>query len=218
MKKYLPIICQSALFDGVSRQEAGEMLHCLNGRTASFQKGEYLLRAGEPGDCLGLLLEGQALVVHEDFWGGRNLLASLGPGQSFAESFAAADAPLSVSVTTETGCTVLFLEVERILNVCPTTCAHHSRIIRNLLTVLARKNVALSEKLEHLGQRTTRSKLLSYLSAQSQRAGGPAFDIPFSRQQLADYLLVERSALSRELGKMRDEGIVSFQRNHFRLR
>ena len=109
------------------------------------------------------------------------------------------------------------MNVKRILQVCPSACAHHSRIIRNLLGELAGKNLRFGEKLTHMGQRTTRAKLLSYFSAEAQRHGAYEFDIPFSRQQLADYLGVERSGLSLELGKMRSEGLLAFRKNHFVL-
>ena len=169
-------------------------------------------------ESIGLLLAGSGLIVQEDFWGNRNIVAHLGPGQLCAESIACLpEAVLNVSVITETPCVVLMLQVKRILTTCPTACAHHSRVIRNLLSELARKNLQFHEKLTHMGQRTTREKLLSYLSAEAQRQGGAEFDIPFTRQQLADYLSVERSGLSAELGKMRDEGLLEFHRNHFVL-
>ena len=114
--------------------------------------------------------------------------------------------------------TVMFLHIRRVLSVCPSACSHHSRIIRNLLGELAEKNLRLNEKLTHMGQRTTRAKLMSYFSAEAQRRGGYEFDIPFSRQQLADYLGVERSGLSMELGKMRDEGLLDFHKSHFLLK
>ena len=114
--------------------------------------------------------------------------------------------------------TAMFLNVQRILTVCPSACTHHSRIIRNLLGELAGKNLRFSEKLTHMGQRTTRAKLMSYFSAEAQRLGKYEFDIPFSRQQLADYLGVERSGLSLELGKMRGEGLLDFHKSHFVLK
>ena len=123
-----------------------------------------------------------------------------------------------MSIIAETPVTVLLLNIKRVLNMCPFACAHHSRIIRNLLGELAEKNLRFGEKLTHMGQRTTRGKLLSYLSAEAQRLGRYEFDIPFSRQQLADYLAVERSGLSLELGKMRREGLLDFQKNHFVLK
>lgn len=112
----------------------------------------------------------------------------------------------------------MFFNVKRILNVCPSACAHHSRLIRNLLSELAEKNLRFGEKLTHMGQRSTRAKIMSYLSAEAQRLGKYEFDIPFSRQQLADYLAVERSGLSSELGKMRGEGLLDFHKSHFILK
>lgn len=112
----------------------------------------------------------------------------------------------------------MFLNVKRILNVCPSACSHHSRVIRNLLSELAEKNLRFNEKLTHMGQRTTRAKIMSYLSAEAQRLGKYEFDIPFSRQQLADYLGVERSGLSLELGKMKKDGLLDYHKNHFVLR
>ena len=123
-----------------------------------------------------------------------------------------------MSVEAESAVTVMFLRIKRVLSVCPSACSHHSRIIRNLLGELAEKNLRLNEKLTHMGQRTTRAKLMSYFSAEAQRRGGYEFDIPFSRQQLADYLGVERSGLSLELGKMRDEGLLDFHKSHFLLK
>ena len=146
-------------------------------------------------------------------------LRELRNNQTFAAAFACAPgAVLNVSVVAQTPVTVMFLNVRRILSVCTSACSHHSRIIRNLLGELADKNLMLSEKVSHMGQRTTRAKVMSYLSAQAQKSGAYEFDIPFSRQQLADYLAVERSGLSVELCKMRDEGLLEFHKSHFVLK
>ena len=123
-----------------------------------------------------------------------------------------------MSVVAETPVDVVFLNVKRVLNVCSSACAHHNRVVQNLLGELAVKNLRLGEKLTHMGQRTTRAKLMSYLSAEAQRLGKYEFDIPFSRQQLADYLAVERSGLSLELGKMKKDGLLDFHKNHFILK
>ena len=140
-------------------------------------------------------------------------------GQTFAAAYACAPGSvLNVSVVAETAVTVLYLNIKRVLHVCSSACTHHNHIIRNLLGELAEKNLRFSEKLTHMGQRTTRAKLMSYFSAEAQRLGKYEFDIPFSRQQLADYLAVERSGLSLELGKMRDEGLLDFHKNHFVLK
>lgn len=195
------------------------MLSCLETREESFPKDTFLLRAGDTAESIGLVLSGSVLVVQEDIWGNRNILSKAGPGQTFAAAYACAPGSLlNVSVLAETPVTAMFLNVKRVLNVCPSACEHHSRIIRNLLGELAEKNLRFSEKLTHMGQRTTRAKLMSYFSAEAQRLGTYEFDIPFSRQQLADYLAVERSGLSQELGKMRREGLLDFRKNHFILK
>jgi len=195
------------------------MLSCLETREERFPKDTFLLRTGDTAESIGLVLSGSVLVVQEDIWGNRNILSKAGPGQTFAAAYACAPGSvLNVSVLAETPVTAMFLNVKRVLNVCPSACEHHSRIIRNLLGELAEKNLRFGEKLTHMGQRTTRAKLMSYFSAEAQRLGSYEFDIPFSRQQLADYLAVERSGLSLELGKMRSEGLLDFHKSHFILK
>lgn len=219
MKEFLPIIRSSSLFSGISETELTAMLSCLETREERFPKDTFLLRAGDTAESIGLVLSGSVLVVQEDIWGNRNILSKAGPGQTFAAAYACAPGSLlNVSVLAETPVTAMFLNVKRVLNVCPSACEHHSRIIRNLLGELAEKNLRFGEKLTHMGQRTTRAKLMSYFSAEAQRLGTYEFDIPFSRQQLADYLAVERSGLSLELGKMRSEGLLDFHKSHFILK
>ena len=175
--------------------------------------------AGDTVGSIGIVLSGSVLIIQEDIWGNWNILSKAGPGQTFAAVYACAlGSRLNVSVIAETPVTVMFLNVKRILNVCPSACSHHSRVIRNLLSELAEKNLRFNEKLTHMGQRTTRAKIMSYLSAEAQRLGKYEFDIPFSRQQLADYLGVERSGLSLELGKMKKDGLLDYHKNHFVLR
>ena len=219
MKEFFPILRSASLFSGVSEEELAAMLSCLDTRMEAFPKEAFVLHAGDTVESIGVVLSGSVLVIQEDIWGNRNILSRAGPAQTFAAAFACAPGSiLNVSVIADTPTTVLFLNVKRILHVCPSACSHHSRIIRNLLTDLAEKNLRFSEKLTHMGQRTTRAKLMSYFSAEAQRLGTYEFDIPFSRQQLADYLAVERSGLSLELGKMRDEGVLDFYKNHFVLK
>ena len=218
MKEFLAIIRSSQLFSGISEKELTTMLSCLETRKEHISKNTFLLRAGDRAESIGLVLEGKVLIIQEDIWGNRNIVSKVGTGQVFAAAYACAPGSvLNVSVVAETAVTVLYVNVKRILQLCPSACAHHSRIIRNLLGELAGKNLRLSEKLTHMGQRTTREKLMSYLSAEAQRLGRYEFDIPFSRQQLADYLAVERSGLSLELGKMQKEGLLEFHKNHFVL-
>ena len=219
MKEFFPVIRSAPLFSGISEEELTVMLSCLRAEKRVFPKGSFVLRAGDTADSIGLVLSGTVLVIQEDIWGNRNILSKAGLGQTFAAAYACAiGSRLNVSVIAETPVTVMFLNVKRILNVCPSACSHHSRIIRNLLGELAEKNLRFNEKLTHMGQRTTRSKIMSYLSAEAQRLGKYEFDVPFSRQQLADYLGVERSGLSLELGKMRSEGLLDFRKSHFVLK
>ena len=219
MKEFLPVLHTAALFSGISDDELAVMLSCLGARINTFPKGTRLLRAGEQVEEVGLVMAGSALIIQEDIWGNRNILSKTGPGQTFADVFACAPgAVLNVSVEAESTMTVMFLHIRRVLSVCPSASSHHSRIIRNLLGELAEKNLRLNEKLTHMGQRTTRAKLMSYFSAEALRRGVYEFDIQFSRQQIAEYIGEGRSGLSVELGKMRDEGLLDFHKSHFLLK
>ena len=219
MKEFFSVIRSSQLFSGISEDELEAMLNCLDTRKTSFPKDTFLLRVGDTAESIGFVLSGSVLVIQEDIWGNRNILSKAGAGQTFAAAYACAPGSvLNVSVVAETAVTVMFLNVKRVLDICPSACAHHSRIIRNLIGELAAKNLRFGEKLTHMGQRTTRAKLMSYFSAEAQRLGSYEFDIPFSRQQLADYLAVERSGLSLELGKMKNDGLLDFHKNHFVLK
>ena len=214
----MDVLQGSVLFAGVDADELRAMLTCLAPKRARFEKGETILAAGAHTDAFGLLLSGEAHVVQEDCWGNRNLMAALTVGELFAESFAARpDAELNVSVVACAPCEALFLQLRRVLDTCPSACPHHRRLIENLLAVLAEKNQRLNEKLSHLSQRSTREKIMSYLSAESRRRGGTVFEIPFNRQQLADYLSVDRSALSTELGRLKAEGLLDFERSSFKI-
>ena len=182
------------------------------------RKEEYILREGEQTKVLGLVLSGSVLIVQEDVWGGRNVLSVLGSGQCFAEVFACVPGSvLNVSVEAKEDTTVLFLNVGRILSICPDGCSFHAQLIQNLLIDMAQKNRKLSEKITHMAKRSTREKLLSYLSEQAVKNKSSEFEIPYNRQQLADYLGVDRSGLSVQLCRLRDEGMLTFHKNKIRL-
>lgn len=218
MEKYLSLLRDTLLFSGLKDHEILETTQCLNAKITEYPKDSYILHEGDRVENLGLVISGDALIIKEDFWGRRNIISRVQEGQCFAETFAcASDSVLNVSVVAQTSCKIMFLNVKRVLNICPENCSHHSRIVKNLLSDIANKNLYFSEKLSHLGQKNTREKLLSYLSAESLRHHSREFTIPFSRQQLADYLCVDRSGLSSELGKMKKEGILDFEKNFFKL-
>lgn len=167
---------------------------------------------------MGLLLSGSAFAVQDDLWGQRNIMGKILPPGTFAEPFAATPgAVLNVSVVASVPSKVMFLNIQRITTVCSETCPQHALLIRNLVSVLARKNLQLNDKITHMSKRRTREKLLSYLSSESLRQGSLEFDIPFDRQQLADYLCIERSAMSAELSRLQKEGLLQTERCHFRL-
>ena len=219
MKEFLNVIKNSQLFAGIEAQEIEAMLTCLSAVRREYAKDEFLLREGERVNFVGFVLSGSVCVIQEDFWGNRNIIAKVFPGETYAQSYACVPgASLGVSVLAAEASVVMMLDVRRILTVCSSACTFHARLIRNLLSDLAEKNLRMNEKLTHITQRSTRDKLLSYLSAESRRIGDTAFTIPFNRQQLADYLSVERSAMSSELCKLRNEGVLEFKKNHFILK
>ena len=205
-----PCMTSSPLFRDIAPADLASLLDCLDARERAYEKGAWLLRRGEWTDRLGLVLSGTVHILREDFWGSRSIVGLAGPGEIFAESYALAGEPLEVSVLAASDARVLFLRVETALTGC-------GQLTRNLTALLAEKNLTLTRKMRHMARRTTREKLLSYLSAQALRSGGPEVDIPMDRQQLADYLAVDRSAMSAALGKLRDEGVLEFRKNHFRL-
>lgn len=214
----LSALKRSKLFSGIDEKEIVAMLTCLSAEQKQYKKGEYILRCGDSAALVGLVTSGSVDVIQEDYWGNRNIVAAVPPGQSFAESYACAgNVPLGVSVQAAENSEVLLMNIQKILTTCSSACAFHARLIRNLASLLASKNLMMNEKLTFLTQRTTREKLLSYLSAESMRRHVSSFSIPFDRQQLADFLSVDRSAMSNELSKMRKEGILQYSKNHFSL-
>ncbi|MEA5085507.1 hypothetical protein SDC9_101166 [bioreactor metagenome] len=218
MEKYFNIIKKSALFKGIDTNEINVVLNCLLAKQSKYTKDQFVFRSGEKISTVGMVLSGQVHIIKEDFWGNRTIIAEVSSGSLFGETYACVQAEsLGVSVVASENTDILFMDIQRIMTVCTSACDFHTKLIHNLLSVLAEKNLMLTKKMEHISKRTTRDKLLSYLSSQSLKSGKPSFEIPFNRQQLADYLSVDRSAMSNELCKLRDEGILTFQKNSFHL-
>ena len=219
MQVPLSFLKKTSLFRGTSEEELPTLLDCLKPSYRDYAKGEIILRQGEDVSAVGLVLSGRAQVIEEDFWGNRNILADAMPGDLFAESYAFLPGELlRVSVVSEEPSRIMLVDSRRMLEICSSACRFHTRLVQNVLAESARKNLALTRKLSHMSKRTTREKLLSYLSGQSLAAGSETFEIPFNRHQLADYLCVDRSAMSNELCKMRDEGLLTFDRSNFHLK
>lgn len=211
-------LAQTPLFQGTSPQEIEAMLACLGSDVRRYQRGQIIYRAGDVVHALGTVLSGSVLIEIDDVWGNTTVLDCAGPGHIFAETYACLpDEPLMVHVKAAEACQILFLNVGRVLQICPTSCGHHITLVQNLLALSAQKNLNLSRKIFHTAPKTIRGRLLSYLSDQSVRSRSRSFTIPFNRQQLADYLNVDRSALSNELSKMQREGLLRADRNHFVL-
>lgn len=218
MEPYLPMLRRTQLFRGVGEADLSAMLNCLQAHARAYKKGAYIFCQGERLDCILILARGGLHIRLDDYWGRSSIISRIGPGEMFGEAYAAPDSgPLSNDVVAVEDSTVLFFELRKLLTVCSSACRFHSMVIQNLVFAISEKNRALVQKLHHISQRTTREKLISYLSGEAKRQNSGEFTIPFNRQQLADFLSVDRSAMSSELGKMRDEGLLRFEKNRFTL-
>lgn len=211
-------LSETILFRGTTVNEIEIMLGCLGSFTKNYQKGDVIYRNGERTRHLGLVLSGSVNIENDDVWGNKNILNNVQAGKIFAESYACASiTPLTVTVISAEKSSILFLDVNRILCTCPSSCSHHTKLIHNLLLEMAQKNLSLSQKIFHTAPKSIQGRLLSYLSQQALEQGCQEFEIPFNRQQLADYLNVERSALSKELSKMKAEQILDYEKSRFIL-
>ena len=211
-------LTKTPLFQGIAPKELEQMLECLGASARQYGKGQTIYHVGENVEQMGVVVTGSVHVVQDDVWGNRSIWAQVGPGQVFAETYASLPGEvLNVGVEAVEETQVLFLDVGRVLQVCPGGCPFHSRLLRNLLQVMALKNLNLTRKISHITPRSIRERTLAYLSNEAVRQGTMDFRIPFNRQQLADYLSVDRSALSAELSKMKREGLLDYQKNHFVL-
>lgn len=218
MKKYISILQRSQLFAGVGEANIEAMLDCLSANLRDYKKGEYVLREGERVDNVMLLASGSLNIQKDDFWGNRSIVNHISAGEMFGEAYIAPESgPILNDVIALEDSDVMFFDFRKILTVCSSACKFHTIVIQNLFFAISEKNRQLVQKLGHMSKRTTRDKLISYLSEQAKRSGSSTFSIPFNRQQLADFLCVDRSAMSNELCKMRDDGLLTFDRNTFSL-
>lgn len=219
MKEVLPVLHRCALFDGIQESDLAGLLGCLGAATVQVKKHAVLFSEGEPAQYVGIVLSGSVQIVQDDFYGNRSILGTALPGELFGESFACASVPaLPVSVIAAEDSTVMKINCGRITRSCSNACQFHNQMILNLLQVVAAKNLAFHKKLEITAKRTTREKLMAYLLWQAKAQGSDSFTIPFDRQGLADYLGVERSAMSAELSKLKRDGILDFDRSHFTIK
>lgn len=219
MKNKMEILKRTPLFKGMSEEEISAVLDCLGSKESTYERNNFIFSLEATNPTVGIILSGSVVVIKEDFWGNRSILTKLEPGDIFGEAFTCAQTEkLPVGVLASEKCEVLFIDYSRIINAAEIRHSFQNKLIQNMLVILAAKNVMLTQKIEHLMKRSTREKILSYLSAQALEKGRHIFDIPLSRQEMADYLGVDRSALSNELSKLQQEGFLTFRRNHFELK
>ena len=218
MENYLEILKTVELFKGIEESDLRSLLSCLGTKKINFKKGQTVFFSGQSADRFGIVLAGQVQIVQDDYYGNRSILSQIGAGNLFGESFACATVKaLPVSVITAAESELLLIDYGKLAIPCAKACTFHSKLIQNMLRIVSMKNIALTQKIEFTSKRTTREKLLAYLSAEANKAKSNDFSIPFNRQELADYLSVERSAMSAELSKLRNDKVILFQKNHFTL-
>ena len=218
MKKYLEFLKKCPLFQGIEDENLLRMLSCLGAQTAKFDKKYTIFSEGSAAKYIGIVLTGEAQVVQVDYYGNRSILSNIGPSQVFAEAFACAEvASIPVTVIASEPSDIMFIDCSHVLHTCHNHCGFHQQLIFNLMRDLAKKTLLFHQRIEITSKRTTREKLMTYLAIQAKSAGSNIFTIPFDRQELADFLEVERSGLSAEIGKLRNEGVLKSSKNKFEL-
>ena len=218
MEKYLELLETLPLFDGINRNDIPVILNRLKSTASSYEKGEYIRLEGDAADFIGIVLEGEIHVLQDDYYGNRNINFSFHAGDMFAEAFACAEAAeLPVDILATSRAYILFLDRSMLFGECSKTCAFHSILIRNLLKIVAGKNMLLNQKLSYSSHKTTGEKIMAYLSDQAKLHHSSEFIIPFNRQELADYLGVERSAMSAEISRLQKQGRLTTRQSYFKL-
>ncbi|MBQ8297297.1 MAG: Crp/Fnr family transcriptional regulator [Ruminococcus sp.] len=218
MRKYFEILRKCPLFCRIENENIIALLDCLGAKVRTFDKGNAIIAEGNPAKHIGIILSGSAQIVRIDYHGNRSIAAGIEPSEVFGEAFACAEvASMPVTIAANEVCEVMLIDCRRIMHSCSNACGFHQQIIFNLMKELAIKNIMFHQKLEITSKRSTRDKLMTYLMQQAEKNGSSRFYIPFDRQELADYLEVDRSGLSAEISKLRKEGAVRSRKNYFEL-
>ena len=218
MKEYIPVLKRTQIFAGIANDEIASMLLCLDAQVHHYKKGEYVLREGEHLSNIMILVGGRLHIQKDDYWGNRSILEQISMGEMFGEAYIAPESePLLNDVVAAEDSVVMFFNAKQIITTCSSACRFHTMVVQNLFFSISEKNRKVVRKLSHMSKRSIREKLISYLSEEATRQNSSSFAIPFNRQQLADFLFVDRSAMSNELSKMRKEGLLEFERNCFKL-
>lgn len=212
-------LSDTQLFQGIDEQEISSLLDCLNAQKHYYRKGEVILSEGSITENIGIVIDGMAMISYDDVWGNTSILGNVAPGSTFAETYACIpEQPLPVTVFAAEDTTVIFINVWRVVTTCTNACPFHAKLTQNLLSVCANKNLQLSQKIQHTSPKTIRRRLMSYFSECAKRSGSSSFFIPYNRQQLADYLSVDRSTMCSELSKMQKDNLIEYKGNHFLLK
>ena len=218
MKKYLNVLKKCPLFTDIAEEDLLRMLVCLGARIEYFDKKYTVFSEGTPAKYIGIVLSGSVQTVQVDFEGNRSILGEMGASEVFAEAFACAEiSALPVSIIVDEPGEIMLIDCSHILHTCSNNCGFHQQLIFNLMKDLALKTIFFHQRIEITSKRTTREKLMAYLHVQAKKAGSFSFEIPFDRQELADFLEVERSGLSSEIGKLKREGVILAEKNRFTL-
>lgn len=211
-------LSKTRLFRGIAPEDIEMVLRCIGSYTKRFRKSETVYRIGQQITDFGIVIYGGVHIRSVDLWGNTNILSHVGAGQIFAETYACIPGePLMVEVRAVEETEVLFLNAALTMKMCPKACDFHNILIKNMLAIAAQKNIGLSRRILHTSPKSIRSRLLSYFSEQVMKNGTYTFSIPFNRQELAEYLGVDRSALSNELSKMQKEGLLEYDKKTFSL-
>lgn len=218
MKKHFDILRKCSLFNQIEDEKLIKMLGCLGARVETFDKKYTIMAAGNSAKYIGIMLSGSAQIFQIDYFGNRSIVAGVEPSEMFCEAFACAEvAAVPVTVVANEPCEVMFIDCNHILHTCTNNCGFHQQLIFNLMKSLATKNIMFHRKIEITSKRSTREKIMAYLMFCAKKADSNSFDIPFDRQELADYLEVDRSGLSAEISKLRKQGIIKSYKKHFEL-
>jgi len=218
MKKYIEILKKCPLFSDIGEEDLLKMLSCMGATVDIYDKKYTIIAEGNPAKYIGIVLSGSAQIIQVDYFGNRSILSNVGPSEVFAEAFACAEVQsIPVTVIANEPSEIMIIDSGHILNTCSNNCSFHRQLIFNLMKDLATKTILFHQKIDITSKRTTREKLMAYLTFQAKKAGGSSFEIPFNRQELADYLEVDRSGLSAEISKLKNEGVLDSRRKHFEL-
>ena len=214
----MQILKKCPLFFDIGEEDLLRMLVCLGARVDYFDKKYTVFSESSPARYVGIVLSGSVQMVQMDYYGNRSILGEISPSGVFAEEFACAEvSSLPISVVASESSEIMLIDCSHILHTCHNNCGFHQQLIFNLMKDLAVKTIVSHQRLEVTSKRTTREKVLSYLNLQAQKEGKCSFEIPFDRQELADFLMVDRSGLSAELGKLKKEGLIETEKNRFTL-